>query len=80
MPTETGNVFQPEDLEVLEQAFEQTWAVLASDPSRDGSNDEDLKFLIRQKLMTIASAGLIDVEMMRKMVLASLPRSDPSQI
>lgn len=80
MPTETGSVFQPEDLEILEQAFEQTWAVLASDPSRDSSKDEDLKAAIRQKLMTIASAGLIDVEMMRKMVLGSLARSDASQI
>jgi hypothetical protein len=76
MTLEPGNAFQPEDLEALEQAFEQTWAVLALDPSRNSSNDEALKAAIRQKLMTIAAAGLIDVEMMRKMVLESLARSD----
>ncbi len=73
-----SEVFQPEDLDILDQAFEQTWAMVAEEhPSRDHSKDENLKTSIRQKLLTIASAGIVDIELMRKMTLAAL-RTWPS--
>jgi hypothetical protein len=72
-----AEAFQPEELDIIEQAFEQTWAMLVADPSRDRTNDDELKALIRKKLMMIARAGLLDVELMRKMVLGSLVRSEP---
>jgi hypothetical protein len=71
-----AEAFQPEELDIIEQAFEQTWAMLAADPSRDRTNDDELKALVRKKLMMIAAAGLLDAELMRKMVLGSLVRSE----
>ena len=67
-----AEVFQPEDLDLIGQAFQQTWAVLTENTFRDVRADEELKIFIRKKLMTLASAGIADVEMMRKMVLAAL--------
>jgi hypothetical protein len=74
-----AEVFQPEDLDLIEQAFQQTWAVLTENTSRDARADEELKIFIRKKLMTLASAGIADVEMMRKMVLAALATRPASQ-
>jgi len=70
--------FQPEDLDIIDEAFEQTWAVLLEDPSRDASNDVELEEFVRKKLLTLASAGINDVEMMRTMVLATLLTWQPS--
>ena len=70
--------FQPEDLDIIDEAFEQTWAVLFEDPSRDASNDVELEEFVRKKLLTLASAGINDVEMMRTMVLAALLTWQPS--
>jgi len=70
-------VFQPEDLDLIEEAFQQTWAVVTANQSRDVGKDEVLQTFIRKKLMTIASAGVVDVELMRKMTLAAL-RTWPS--
>jgi hypothetical protein len=71
-------VYQPEDLDLIDEAFEQTWATLLEDRSRNSANDEELKRFIRDKLLTLASAGIHDVEMMRTMVLASLLTWTPS--
>ena len=71
-------VYQPEDLDLIDEAFLQTWAVLSEDRSRDSANDEELKRFIRDKLLTLASAGISDVEIIRTMVLASLLKWTPS--
>ena len=63
--------FSAEDLDLIDEAFEQTWATLLKDRSRNSANDEELRRFIRDKLLTSASAGIHDVEMMRTMVLAS---------
>ena len=65
-------VYQPEDLDLIDEAFHQTWAVLMEDVSRDSSNDEELKDFIRSKLLNLVSTGMKDVEMMRTMALASV--------
>jgi hypothetical protein len=71
-------VFQPEDLDLIDEAFEQTWAALLEDRARESSNDEELKRFIRNKLLTLATAGINDIEMMRTMVLASVLTWKPS--
>jgi hypothetical protein len=65
-------VYQPEDLSNIDEAFEQAWAVIASDPNRDAHQDEYLKALLREKLLTVAAAGVEDVELMRKMALGAI--------
>jgi hypothetical protein len=65
-------IFSPEQLQTIEAAFEATWALISSDPFRDPNNDERSKMAIRKKLISVASSGVFDVDLMRKIALSSM--------
>lgn len=67
-----GQAFQPEQLALIDQAFEQAWAELSSNPNRTSLEPDILKMLLRKKLLVLVGAGMVDPELMRKIALGTL--------
>jgi hypothetical protein len=68
----SSQAFSPEELQSLDTAFNTTWAMfILVDPSRDPSKDEELKTLLRNKLLAKATVD-IDEEDMRQIALECL--------
>ena len=70
----------PLDLEILERAFDATWAaVKGTDRPVEFDSDEGLEAILRRELIEIAYFnGMSDPETLRDMVLSRLsPRSEP---
>jgi len=65
----------PLDLEILERAFDATWAaVKGTDRPVEFDSDEDLEAILRRELIEIAYFnGVSDPETLRDMVLSRLP-------
>lgn len=64
----------PKLVEVIEHAFNASWAVLlAHDPFRDFAKDFELKTALSQKLIGLAAEGVTDPEQLRSMALAAFP-------
>jgi hypothetical protein len=70
----------PLDLEILERAFDATWAaVKGTDRPVEFDSDEGLEAILRRELIEIAYFnGVSDPETLRDMVLSRLtPGSEP---
>ena len=70
----------PLDLEILERAFDATWAaVKGTDRPVEFDSDEGLEAILRRELIEIAYCnGASDPETLRDMVLSRLsPGSEP---
>jgi len=65
----------PLDLEILERAFDATWAVIrGTDRPLELDSDEGLEAILRRELIEIAYLnGVSDPETLRDMVLSRLP-------
>jgi hypothetical protein len=65
----------PLDLEILERAFDATWAaVKGTDCPVEFDSDEGLEAILRRELIEIAYFnGVSDPETLRDMVLSRLP-------
>ena len=65
----------PLDLEILERAFDATWAaVKGTDRPVEFDSDEGLEAILRRELIEIAYCnGVSDPETLRDMVLSRLP-------
>ena len=65
----------PLDLEILERAFDATWAaVRGTDRPVEFDSDEGLEAILRRELIEIAYFnGVSDPETLRDMVLSRLP-------
>ena len=65
----------PLDLEILERAFDATWAaVKGTDRPVEFDSDEGLEAILRRELIEIAYCyGASDPETLRDMVLSRLP-------
>jgi hypothetical protein len=65
----------PLDLEILERAFDATWAaVRGTDRPVECDSDEGLEAILRRELIEIAYFnGVSDPETLRDMVLSRLP-------
>ena len=75
-PTKTPKKsFQPEELELLGQAFNAIWAAInTSLPNRDLAEDEELRSAVSERLCALAAAGVTDPELLRDLTLARLLR------
>lgn len=67
-----GKAFQPEQLDNIEDVFEEAWAIIASNPKRTFLHDDRLKAMLRDKLLKLAGAGMVDREMVRTVALMTL--------
>lgn len=65
----------PLDLEILERAFDATWAAIkGTDRPVEFDSDEGLETILRRELIEIAYFnGVSDPETLRDMVLSRLP-------
>jgi hypothetical protein len=68
----SGSAFQPDEIAILQQAFDAIWATLISHRPSQADNDE-LRTAISEKLCDIAASGITDVQLLRSLTLASLP-------
>jgi hypothetical protein len=70
----------PLDLEILERAFDATWAaVKGNDLPVDFDSDEGLEAILRRELIEIAYFnGVSDPESLRDILLARLPPVRPT--
>lgn len=71
-----GCAFQPEQLDLIDEAFEQAWAVLASQPNGIRVDLEVLKSLLRMKVIALAGAGMRDPELLRQAALFAILKSE----
>jgi hypothetical protein len=72
MYVSTSQAFAPEDLDVLDRTLKIAWAMLvAAAPSRDTNKDEELKTLLRKKLVWMGT-GTLDDEDLRQIALQCL--------
>ena len=79
MPDSTSQAFTPDDLDVLDREFKTAWAMsVAAAPTRDTSNDDGLKTLLRKKLLWMGT-GTLDYEDIRQIALQCLnsERTEP---
>ena len=65
--------FQPDEIQLLQQAFDATWAELATHlPSRNGKTDHELRTAISERLCDLAAMGITDPERLKTLTIASL--------
>ncbi len=65
--------FDADKLRILQQVFDSTWEqVLADHPSRDGSNDEDLRTQLAKLIVLSAEEGISDAERLRAIAAETL--------
>jgi hypothetical protein len=72
MDVSTSQAFAPEDLDVLDRTLKVAWAMLVvAAPGRDTNNDEQLKTLLRKKLVWMGTDTLDDQDI-RQLALQCL--------
>ena len=68
-----GGSYQPEEMRLLQEAFDATWAELATHlPSPNGKTDREVRTAISEKLCDLAATGITDPERLKALTLASL--------
>jgi hypothetical protein len=66
-------VFDPLDLEIIDHVFEAAWARVEAQPSlHDGRTDDELKEMLRKRVMIYASTGKLDFDTLYDKVARSL--------
>ena len=60
--------YQPEQMQLIQEAFDATWAELAT----RGQADHELRTAISEKLCDLAATGVTDPERLKALTLASL--------
>jgi hypothetical protein len=69
-----SDLYDPEMLAVMEQAFNSTWAVLeAHDISHDQTNNDELRMALSRIIVALVAQGVTDPGWLRKMALESMP-------
>ena len=73
------NALDPLDREILERAFDVTWeAIKGGHQHFDADSDEELEAEVRRELVEIARVnGVSDPEILKDILLASMPASAP---
>jgi hypothetical protein len=67
------DIYDPETLAAMAQAFAAIWNVLrADDPFRNYANDSELRFAIGQKLLDLVADGVTDPVRLRNLTVESL--------
>jgi ABC-type transporter MlaC component len=69
-----NQVYQPEQLDLIDEAFQQAWAELQSGSERIDLDPEVVKAIMRDKLLVLVDAGVVDVELMRKVALGTIQK------
>src|SRR5262245_21924476 len=65
--------YQPEQMQLLQEAFDATWAELSTHlASPSGKTDQELRTAISEKLCDLAATGVTDPERLKASTLASL--------
>ena len=72
----SGRAFQPDEIAILEQAFDAIWSTLIAHRPSQADNDE-LRTAVCEKLCEIAASGITDAQLLRSLTLASLPLAVP---
>jgi hypothetical protein len=71
-----SDLYDPEMLAVMEQAFNATWAVLeAHDISHDEAKNDELRMALSRIIVAFVAEGVTDPDWLRKLALVSLPLS-----
>jgi hypothetical protein len=71
-----SDLYDPEMLAVMEQAFNATWAVLeAHDISHDQMKNDELRMALSRIIVALVAQGVTDPGWLRKMALESMPLS-----
>ena len=69
-------VFDPLDLEIIDQVFIAVWAnVEAREPYRDRKDDVERRKAIRKRIFAFANYGSVDFDTLCDKVLTSMPGS-----
>ena len=69
-----SDLYDPEMLAVMEQAFNATWAVLeAHDISHDQTKNDELRMALSRIIVALVAQGVTDPGWLRKMALESMP-------
>jgi hypothetical protein len=68
------HAFDTADLAALDQVVDSIWTVVqAQDPFRGFGKDREIQEALRKKIFALASSGMRDPELLRNLVLATLP-------
>ena len=79
LPHIAADGFEPEELDQIEKAFDGIWAaVVANDPTRNPAKDEELKYVISQKLFALVKTGVRDPELLTKLLCSTTPLNSMS--
>jgi hypothetical protein len=71
-----SDLYDPEMLAVMEQAFNATWAVLeAHGISHDQMKNDELTMALSRIIVALVAQGVTDPGWLRKMALESMPLS-----
>lgn len=69
----TKQKYSPEELEALTRAFETVWACIETrGGARDSSKDDELKELIRLRILLLDDEAIADPVVLRELALATL--------
>jgi hypothetical protein len=69
-----ADIYDPNTLAVMDQAFAAIWNVLrADDPFRDYAKDSELRIAIGHKLMELVANGVTDPVRLGYLTLKNLP-------
>jgi hypothetical protein len=69
-----SDLYDPEMLAVMEQAFNATWAVLeAHDISHDQTKNDELRMALSRIIVALVAQGVTDPGWLRKMALECMP-------
>ena len=69
-----SDLYDPEMLAVMEQAFNATWAVLeAHDISHDQTKNDELRMALSRIIVALVAQAVTDPGWLRKMALESMP-------
>lgn len=72
-----GQAFHPEQLDLIDKAFEQAWAELSAKSRLD---PDTLKALLRDKLLALVAAGVKDVELVLIMAVGAITNYDKDHL
>jgi hypothetical protein len=68
-----ARVFDPLDLEIIDRVFQAAWARVEAEPSlHDGRTDDELKEMLRKRVMICAATGKLDFDTLYDKVAGSL--------
>ena len=70
--------FRPEQLDLIDQAFDQAWTALTTSPNRLYLDQKVMKTLLRDKVLAFVAAGMRDPELIKKAAVHSILNDKPS--